>query len=214
MSVRELVFWGATGQARVLREALDPDAARLVALVDNRAIDSPFAGVPLLHGERGLDEWLAGRGGAGELGCAVAVGGEHGRDRLELLTLLEARGLRPESIVHPRGFVAGDAQLGDGCQVLAQAAVCSGARLGRCVIVNTGASVDHDCRVGDGAHIAPGARLAGEIEVGARAFIGIGAAVLPRLTIGEDAVVGAGAVVTADVAPQTTVVGVPAREKT
>lgn len=211
--MRELIFWGATGQARVLREALDDTRERVVAVVDNREVASPFDGVPLLHGERDLDDWLAARGEADGLGFCVAVGGAHGRDRLALAELLSARGLAPHTIVHRRAFVARDAVLGPGCQVLAQAAVCAQARLGRGVIVNTAASVDHDCRIGDGVHLAPGARLAGEIEVGARAFVGIGAAILPGLRIGADAVVGAGAVVTRNVAAGTTVVGVPARQR-
>ena len=43
------------------------------------------------------------------------------------------------------------------------------------------------------------------------ASIGSGAAILCGITIGERALVGAGAVVTKDVAPDTTVAGVPAR---
>jgi maltose O-acetyltransferase len=43
------------------------------------------------------------------------------------------------------------------------------------------------------------------------AWLGAGAVVLPGVKIGRDAIVGAGAVVTSDVAPGTTVVGVPAR---
>jgi galactoside O-acetyltransferase len=42
-------------------------------------------------------------------------------------------------------------------------------------------------------------------------WIGAGAVVLPGVTIGRGSVVAAGAVVTADVAPQTMVGGVPAR---
>ncbi len=44
------------------------------------------------------------------------------------------------------------------------------------------------------------------------ASIGTGAIILPGLIIGENAMVGAGAVVTKDVRPNTTVVGVPAKE--
>jgi len=47
-------------------------------------------------------------------------------------------------------------------------------------------------------------------RVGRRASIGSNATILCGLTIGEGAVVGAGAVVTHDVAPHTTVAGVPA----
>jgi len=50
----------------------------------------------------------------------------------------------------------------------------------------------------------------GEVVVGEGAMIGAGAIVLPGVEIGHDAKVGANAVVTADVPPETTVVGAPA----
>lgn len=209
--MREVVFWGATGQAKVLHEALNGTDLRLVALVDNRIVPSPFVDVPVLLGEAGLDVWLSQRGDTKKLLAAVAVGGSYGGDRIELMGLLHARGLQLLTVIHRTAFVAVDAQIGGGCQILAQAAVCTHVRLGRGVIVNTGASVDHDCVIEDGAHIAPGARLAGEVLVGERAFIGMGAVVLPRLHIGNDAIVGAGAVVTRSVLAGETVVGNPAR---
>lgn len=209
--MRELLLWGATGQAKVLHEALLGTEWRVVALVDRCAVPPPLAGVPLLAGEAGLDAWLAARGGTDQLWFAVAIGGARGADRLQVAQLLARRGLVPLTVQHRTAFVAADARLGVGCQILAQAAVCAAATLGEGVIVNTAASVDHDCVVGAGAHLAPGARLAGQIRVGERAFIGTGAIVLPRLTIGADAVVGAGAVVTRDVPAGATVAGNPAR---
>lgn len=209
--MNEVVFWGATGQAKVLNEALLGADYRLVALVDNRDVVSPFPSIPLLKGEAGLDAWLDRRGGAKGLFAAVAIGGAGGRDRIELMDLLRARGLKPLTVIHRTAFVAADAQVGEGCQIMAHAAICTHVRLGSGVIVNTAASVDHDCVIGNGTHIAPGARLAGEVTVGERAFIGVGAIVLPRIHIGEDAIVGAGAVVTRNVLPGMTVVGNPAR---
>ena len=207
----KIVLWGATGQAKVLREAMAHTGIEIAALVDNRELASPFSGVPMLSGEKGLDAWLAVNEPRSELLFAIAVGGSRGTDRLQLFDAMKSKGLRPHTIVHPTAFVARDATLGQGCQILAMAAVCSHARLGRLVIVNTAASVDHDCQVGEGAHIAPGARIAGEVTLGARAFVGIGAVVLPRVAIGDDAIVGAGAVVTHDVPAGTTVAGNPAR---
>ncbi len=209
--MRELLLWGATGQAKVLHEALLGTDLEVVALVDRRNVAPPLIGVTLLLGEDGLDAWLALRGGAVGLHYAVAIGGGRGADRLSVAALLSMRGLTPLTIVHRTAFVAGTARLGAGCQVLAQAAVCADAHLGHGVIINTSASVDHDCTIGSGAHLAPGARLAGEVTVGERAFIGTGAIVLPRLKIGADAIVGAGAVVTRDVPDNTTVLGNPAR---
>jgi len=208
--MNEILFWGATGQAKVLNEALH-DHIRLVALVDNRQLGETVLGVPLLNGEVGLDRWLAQRDSSDKLFFTVAVGGACGGDRLMLMDTLERRGLIAHSIIHRTAFVAPDAAVGDGAQILAQAAVCAGAQLGRGVIINTAASVDHDCEIGDGVHIAPGARLAGEIKVGKRTFIGIGSVILPRITIGDDVIIGAGTVVIRDVPSGVTVIGNPAR---
>ena len=143
--------------------------------------------------------------------CAVAIGGTRGADRLQVAALLSGMGLTPLTVIHRTSFAASTVKLGVGCQILAQAAVCTDVILGEHVIINTSASVDHDCVIGAGGHIAPCAHLAGEITVGARAFIGNGAVVLPRIQIGDDAIIGAGAVVTRDVAAHTTVIGNPAR---
>ncbi|QLC34599.1 acyltransferase [Halarchaeum sp. CBA1220] len=50
----------------------------------------------------------------------------------------------------------------------------------------------------------------GEVVIGERAMVGAGAVVLPGVTVGRDAQVGANSLVTEDVPPGTTVVGVPA----
>jgi acetyltransferase-like isoleucine patch superfamily enzyme len=50
----------------------------------------------------------------------------------------------------------------------------------------------------------------GEVVIGERAMIGAGAIVLPGVTVGADAQVGANSLVTEDVPPGETVVGVPA----
>lgn len=81
--------------------------------------------------------------------------------------------------------------------------------------------------VGDAVQIAPGAiilthdtsgnvychsAIKGErTQIMAGAYVGSGAIVLPGRTVGCNAIVGAGAVVTKDVGPGETVVGVPAR---
>jgi acetyltransferase EpsM len=78
------------------------------------------------------------------------------------------------------------------------------------VVINTRASVDHHGRVGNYAHIAV-AHLAGGASIDDGVFLALGSVVLPKVHVGAWATVGAGAVVTKDVAPKTTVVGVPAR---
>jgi len=206
-----VIFWGATGQAKVLRDALLSHGAKLVALFDTRDIASPFPDVPIFHGEIGFSQWEQVVLDRGSIRSCVAIGGWLGKDRLLRMHWLRDRGYAALTVVHPRAFVAQDASIGDGCQILAMSAICAGTRLGEAVIVNTKASVDHDCVIGDGVHIAPGATLAGEVAVGDFVFIGAGAVVLPRLRIGENAIIGAGSIVTRDVLAGETVTGNPAR---
>lgn len=210
--MKEMVFWGAAGQAKVLRECLKGSGLTLVAVFDNNPrLSAPFADVPLYVGQAGFTQWLAKRRpDPGTVGCLVAIGGS-GKDRLDIQDDLESHGLVSLIAKHPTAFVAGDARVGAGSQILAHAAVCVEAVIGRACILNTASSVDHECRLEDGVHVSAGARLAGCVTVGRFAMIGIGAVVLPRLTIGEGAVVGAGAVVLHDVPPWTVVVGNPAR---
>jgi sugar O-acyltransferase (sialic acid O-acetyltransferase NeuD family) len=206
----EIILWGGTGHARVLREALGAQAT-ILAVFDNRDIPAPFAGVALHVGETSFEAWSRGRQDTPKPGACVAIGGGRGGDRLARMRWLAARGYAPVTVTHPSAWVASDAVFGAGCQFLSQSAVCSSARLGDAVIVNTAASIDHDCVIGDGVHFAPGARAAGEVMIGENAFIGCGAIILPRIRIGAGATVGAGAVVTKDVEPNQTVVGNPAR---
>ncbi len=209
---REVVFWGATGQAKVLRECLAPQGLKLVALFDDtEGLASPFPDVPLHRGRKGFEDWRRGIGNPSRIGFLVAIGGEHGAPRVRIHRYLESQGLKPLTAIHATAFVARDATIGPGSQVLAQSAVAVEAVLGTACIVNTAASVDHECRLGDGVHLAPGARLAGCVVIDDFAMVGIGASVLPRIRIGKGAVVGAGAVVLEDVPPWTVVAGNPAR---
>lgn len=210
----DIIFWGATGQARVLRELLEGTEHRLIALFDNRETSSPFADIPIFFGESGFVDWLRAysRGKSNpELRACVAIGGGRGDERLKMQDWLSVQGIPPITLAHRTAFVASDAIIGDGSQILAQAAVCANSRLGKAVIVNTSASVDHCNSIGDGTHIGPGVHLAGEVTVGRNVFIGTGATILPRVRIGDGAIVGAGAVVTKDVAKSHMVIGNPAR---
>jgi sugar O-acyltransferase (sialic acid O-acetyltransferase NeuD family) len=77
--------------------------------------------------------------------------------------------------------------------------------------INFGATVGHDTRIGAGSLVNPGANIAGGVEIGRGVMIGTGAQVLEYRKIGDGATVGAGAVVTKDVPPGITVIGIPAR---
>jgi sugar O-acyltransferase (sialic acid O-acetyltransferase NeuD family) len=209
--LRPMVCWGAKGQALVLNEFIRLLGFELVALFDNDAsIVSPIPGLPLYIGDAGWSRWQE-TWGTQPVHGAVAIGGSHGRARMERQRAMENDGVQFEKLIHPNAYVAQDAQIDMGTQIMPNATVCTHAVIGKGCLVNTAASVDHECTLGDGVHIAPGARLAGCVRVDDFSLVGSGAIVLPRVQIGENAIIGAGAVVTKNVPPNTTVVGNPAR---
>jgi acetyltransferase-like isoleucine patch superfamily enzyme len=132
---------------------------------------------------------------------------------------------------HPETF-----EIGDGV-VIGEQAFIQGRFDGRCVIgdrawIGPQAFLDaRDLIIEECVGWGPGARVLGSqhtgvpsnvpviqtelriepVRVGAWADIGINAVLLPGITVGRGAIVGAGAVVTADVAPFSIVMGVPAR---
>lgn len=145
-------------------------------------------------------------------GCRMfAVGIGNNQARLWWCRKLIQDGFELPPLVHPAAWVSPSAQLGEGVFVGAGVVVQAEAKIGRAALVNTHATVEHHVEIGAGAHLGPGAVLAGLVQVGEEAMIGAGAVVKDRIQVGARAIVGAGAAVVQNVAPETTVVGVPAK---
>lgn len=131
--------------------------------------------------------------------------------RLAYAQMIEKRGGRFVSVIHPRAYVGQNTVIGDGCVLAPCAVVTNDIVLGRHVLVNANVYVGHDCRVDDGCVFAPLSSPCSLSRFGKRVFMGIGACAIPGLELGDDAFVAAGAVVTANVGPGGRVAGVPAR---
>lgn len=206
-----VILWGGTGQAKVVRPIVEYYGSKVVAVFDDtHGLPPPFPDVPLHTGREGFRKWIETEGRE-EIGFAITIGNPHGRVRLQLHDLLLGEGLSPISVAHPTAWIADNAVIGDGAQIMAGAIIGVEVRLGRQCIVNTQASVDHEDVLEDGVEVAPGATLCGLVHAGVNAWICAGATILPRIRIGADARVGAGAVVTRDVPDGVTVAGIPAR---
>jgi sugar O-acyltransferase (sialic acid O-acetyltransferase NeuD family) len=131
--------------------------------------------------------------------------------RRALVERLVADGRRLATLVHPSAVIARSATLGVGCVVFPNVVIGAGTSVGAGTILNRGALVGHHVTIGTGSFLGPGAIVGGGVVVGEQAYVGIGAVVRDDRRVGDRAVVGAGAVAVADVAADTTVVGVPAR---
>ena len=115
------------------------------------------------------------------------------------------------ALVHPFTWVAKDALVGEGVQIMAGAVVQAGTQLGANTVVNTGARIDHGCQIGPHSHVACGAILCGTVHLGSHAFFGAGSVVIQGIQLGDHCTVGAGSVVLHSQASHQRLVGSPAR---
>ena len=109
------------------------------------------------------------------------------------------------------------AVVGSNCKIQSHSFICDGVEIEDEVFVGHGTLFINDnhprATTGEGALQGPDHWALLPIVVRRRATLGSGTVVLGGVEIGEGAMVGAGAVVTRDVAPGDTVIGVPARDR-
>ena len=203
-----MIIVGAGGHGRVVLDILrQANENKPVGFLDNntelhgRRID----GLPVLGSIEELPELRK----RGITGATIAIG-DNGTRRAVGDTI-EQNEFKLISAIHPSAQLATTVSLGKGVVIAAGSLVCAHCQIGDYTILNTGCIVDHESMIGTAAHICPGVRLAGHVTVEAGAHVGIGATVTQNIRVGFESIIGAGAVVIRDVAPMTTVVGVPAR---
>jgi len=148
-------------------------------------------------------------GSLGEVVYATAVADP--RVKRDLAARAGALGIVGATLVHPAASVSSYSELSEGVVLAAGVRVAGDVHVGTHVHLNFNSTVGHDVRIDPFSTVHPQASIGGRAHLAPGVLVGAGAAVLPGILVGEGASIGAGAVVVADVAPHTTVAGVPAR---
>ena len=83
------------------------------------------------------------------------------------------------------------------------------------IFIGEEAIIGHTCNISQGVTIGVSGRgqKRGVPRIGDRVYIAANAVVVGKITVGDDAVIAANSLVTTDVAPHTTVMGIPAQFK-
>ena len=193
-----MIFFGASGHAKVVIEAWMSSGGKVSAVIDDdcsikNILDFP---VTCVYSPQDFN--------AREL--CISIGSN--KNRKKIAGLLPAKF---QSVIHPRTIVSTTAHIGPGTVIMAGVVINASAIIGEHVILNTSCVVDHDCVIDGFAHISPNATLCGGVCVGEGSHVGAGATIIQNIKIGKWATIGAGSVVLEDVPDYAVVVGVPGK---
>jgi sugar O-acyltransferase (sialic acid O-acetyltransferase NeuD family) len=199
--MKRIAIVGAGGNARELADILHdlPDFDVLGFLAENHgSYDSPTLGDFTWPAEHAVDAFAM---GIGDPLAKARVGRE-----------LQSRYPQIEwpAVVHPSAYLGSGVKVGRGAIVCVHAVVTVNVDIGDFSQLNFGCTVGHEAVIGEGCLVNPGANISGGVQLGRSVLVGTGSQILQYLKVGDRARIGAGAVVTADVQPGATVVGVPA----
>ena len=193
-----MVLLGAGGHARVVHALVKSLGYDLLGVCDPELASKgkhSWCDLPVLGGDTVIEKM-----NPGKICLANGVGQSVGSTaRQKLFERMRSIGFRFPSLIHPTAWVADDAYVDEGAQVMAGVVIQPNCKIGVNSIVNTSSSVDHDCQIGDHVHVAPGVTLCGAVSVDTGAFVGSGATVIQQISIGRSALVGAGTTVVHDV---------------
>jgi sugar O-acyltransferase (sialic acid O-acetyltransferase NeuD family) len=206
---RPLVIFGTGGLAREIYEVVQDVSAHcaepieVVGFLDDNEIrhGQCVHDLPVLGGV----EWLRSYPGTATI---IAVGSPAVRRRIALRAT--AAGATFPVLVHPTATIGRRVALGEGTVVCAGCVLATDIEVGPFALFNFQTTVGHDGVVGAYATLSPGVRVSGNVRIDEGADIGTGATFIQGIAVGAWSIVGAGAVVTRDVPPNATVVGVPA----
>lgn len=138
-------------------------------------------------------------------------------NRKEIVEKFITHNCKPISLVSSTSVLYDYTSINEGSILCEYTVISPNSKIGKYFHLNRFSSVAHDCVIGDYVHFAPSVFCNGNVHVHDYAYIGCGAIIkqgTPKkpIIIGKGAVIGMGAVVTKDVEPYTTVIGVPAKK--
>ena len=194
--MKKLLLIGGGGHARACIDVIRQTSEyELIGILDaSEKIDENVDEVAIVGSDKDIDEWLKKTDE-----CLIAVGhiGRTNR-RQELHKQLKEKGAKFATVISPRAYCAGTAQIGEGTIIMHDVLINAGAKVAENCIINSKALIEHDAAVGAHTHISTRASVNGSAQVGSNCFIGSHAVIFNNCSVGDSSVVGGGQVVMQD----------------
>jgi len=211
MPGKDLIIYGASNPSVLkILDALNRETLlwNLVGFIDDtpEMQDSEFYGFPVLGGRDRIESFdpentFFFNNVFGSMPARKKVG-----------EILKQLGCQLTSLISPDSDLA-FVEVGKDVAIEQRVSIDALVKIGDHCCVKRSASVGHEVVMENYVFVGPGATVCGRVRLREGVYVGAGSCIKQELEIGSFSVIGAGAVVIADVPPNTTVVGNPAKSR-
>lgn len=143
--------------------------------------------------------------------AAIAVGDSVGRKKIADKVMALSHVSFP-NLIHPSVRLSKYVSMGHGNIVCCSSVLTVNITMESFNIINLNCTIGHDVSMGSFCTLAPSVNISGNVRLEDGCSLGTNCCIIPHKSVGGWSVIGAGAVVTSDIAPMCTAVGVPAKE--
>lgn len=206
---KKLIIIGARGWGREVLWAVRSNGIRLGMTVkgflddDVNALDDLDGDFPPILSSVESYEVCAG----GLFFCALG----DAEARKHYSEIIERKGGKFVSIIHPKASVSPNAVIGEGSFIDEYVSISDNVRLGKHTLVQRLATVGHDTKIGDYVTLGAYTFCGGNSTIGDCSTLHVRTTLLRNVSVGANAVVGAGSVVIKKVKDGDHVFGNPAK---
>lgn len=204
--MREVIILGHGGFGRELADWVDqsPDL-RCTGFID---IVEPKTNLsfPFLGNDSFLDKYT-------DIKPNVVLGIGHPEIKYRIYNKLKDKCIFV-NVIHPSVILGSQVTIGPdtGVVITPGNILTTNISIGPLSMINLSCTIGHDCTIGSYCTLSPGVNLSGGCKLEDGAYVGTGATVVENKNIGSWSTIGGQAMVVKDVKPNSTVVGIPAKE--
>lgn len=138
--MQDFILYGSGGHARVLRDLIELQGDRVVAVYDEENEYDNSSNLNAL--------------------LVIAIGNNEVRARIA-----QEVSHKFGTLIHPNAYIAKDVKIGEGSVILAHAVLQANSCIGKHVIINANVVVDHDAFVDDFCSTYPGVYISATARV-------------------------------------------------
>jgi len=143
------------------------------------------------------------------LAVVIAIGNP--KVKRKIVEQLNNSNLYFPSLLHPNCLIGNNVVINQGTIICASNIITCDVLIDEFVILNLACTVGHDTTIKSYCSIMPTVNISGEVLMEECVYVGTGAKIINQINIGSNSIIGAGAVVTKDIPPNSTAVGIPAK---